>query len=107
MNETLFGGLIEQPNLRLGKGINRLGTYEYATDTVRISEILFEDEQLMDYVMYHELLHKKHQYKEGVQRTTHHSSAFRDDESKFPNAQVLEKELERLVRKHKGSWKFW
>ncbi|RJQ19327.1 M48 family peptidase [Candidatus Woesearchaeota archaeon] len=106
VNEQLFGGLMQRPNLRLGKGINRLGTYEYTSDTVRIAEYLLEYPELMDYVMYHELLHKKHQYKEGVQRTTHHSAKFREDEARFPRAAELEKELQKLVQRQKGGW-FW
>lgn len=107
VNDMFFAGIMEQPNLRIGNGVNRLGTYEYATDTVTISKTLLENEELMDYVMYHELLHKKHQYiaKEG--RTAHHSRKFRLDEKKFPNAELLEKELQKLVRKNKKfSW-FW
>lgn len=108
VNERFFGGLMQQPNLRLGKGINRLGTYEYATDTIKITEYLLEHPHLMDYVMYHEMLHKKHQYKEGVQRTQHHSAQFREDEAKFPNAEQLEKELQRLAGKQKRAWhSFW
>ncbi len=108
VNEQFFGGLMQQPNLRLGKGINRLGTYEYATDTIKITEYLLEHPHLMDYVMYHEMLHKKHQYKEGIQRTQHHSAQFREDEAKFPNAEVLEKELQRLARSQKRAWHgFW
>lgn len=106
VNEQFFGGLMQQPNLRLGKGINRLGTYEYATDTIKVTEYLLEHPHLMDYVMYHEMLHKKHQYKEGVQRTQHHSAQFREDEAKFPNAEKLEQELQKLARKQKGGW-FW
>ncbi|MBI4145972.1 M48 family metallopeptidase [Candidatus Woesearchaeota archaeon] len=107
VNAAFFAGLMDQPNLRLGKGINRLGTYEYATDTLKISGILLEHPELMDYVMYHELLHKKHQYKAGARRHTHHSAAFRTDEARFPRAAELEKELERLVRQEKSLLSWW
>jgi len=104
VNNLLFGSMLEKPNLKIGNGVNRLGTYEYATDTVSISKILLEHPELMDYVMYHELLHKKHQYKSTPGRHTHHTHAFRKDEKKFPNADVLEGELNKLVRKNKSSW---
>lgn len=107
INEHFFGGMMDQPNLKLGNGINRLGTYEYSTDTVAISKILLDDMRLLDYVMYHELLHKKHQYTAKGKRTTHHSRAFKRDEAKFPGADFLEKELERLVRKKKRFSLFW
>lgn len=106
VNAELFMGILEQPNLRIGRGINRLGTYEYASDTVTISSILLEHQVLMDYVMYHELLHKKHQYTANKGRSCHHSREFLIEEQKFPNAPVLEQELQRLVAHRKRGW-FW
>jgi hypothetical protein len=105
VNEKFFFGAMEQPNLRLSNGTRRVGTYEYATNTVTLSEILLENETLLDYVMYHELLHKKHQYTAKNGRARHHSTEFRRDEKKFPNAELLEKELVKLARKQK--WSFW
>jgi len=105
VNEMLFNGMMQEPNLKIGNGINKLGTYEYATNTITISKILLQDETLMDYVMYHEMLHKKHKYKAGRRRTLYHSKAFKEDERKFPNAELLEKDLSKLVRKKKMfSW---
>jgi len=102
VNDALFLGLGEQPNLKVGRGINRLGTYEYASDTVTISSILLEHPVLMDYVMYHELLHRKHQYTASKGRSCHHSHEFLAEERKFPNAAVLEEELQRLVTHRKS-----
>lgn len=101
LNDQFFNGMMAQPNLRLGNGVNLLGTYHYSTDTVTISRILLDNPLLLDYVMYHELLHKKHQFKSTGTRTCHHTKAFRDEELLFPYALQLEKELELLVRKHK------
>ncbi len=108
VNEMFFNGMMAQPNLKIGNGVNRLGTYEYATDTITISTILMENESLRDYVMYHEMLHKKHQYTAKKGRSRHHSTEFLRDEKKFPNAEMLEIELHKLVRKNKRkfSW-FW
>ncbi len=108
VNDMLFTSMMEKPNLKFGNGVNRLGTYEYATDTITISQILLENEELMDYVMYHEMLHKKHQYSAKPGRHLHHSAQFKKDEEKFPNSQRLELELNKLVRKNKRkvSW-FW
>jgi len=106
VNNAFFNGMMEQPNLKIGNGVNRLGTYEYATDTVTISRILLENASLMDYVMYHELLHKKHQYSAKRGRQLHHSTRFKRDEEKFPDSRNLEVELNRLVRKNKSGW-FW
>ncbi len=107
VNEAFFNGMLEQPNLKIGNGLNRLGTYEYATDTVTISKILLEKQELMDYVMYHELLHKKYQYKTRPGRQIHHGKKFRENERKFPDAERLEIELNKQVRKHKKNSWFW
>ncbi len=108
VNNAFFNEMMEQPNLKLGNGINRLGTYEYATDTITISQTLLENKELMDYVMYHEMLHKKHQYKAKPGRHLHHSTQFKKDEARFPNAELLELELNKLVRKNKRRFSlFW
>jgi len=106
VNEEFLGGLMEQPNLVIGNGVNRLGTYEYATDTITISKILLDDQELMDYVMYHEMLHKKHQYKSKEGRQVHHSRAFKREEKRFPNAELLEKGLGKLVKNNKRKFSF-
>ncbi len=107
VNDALFNGMMNQPNLKIGNGINRLGTYEYATDAITISKILFDNQELMDYVMYHEMLHKKHQYTSKPGRHLHHSTQFKKDEARFPNSEHLELELNKLVRKNKRWSLFW
>jgi hypothetical protein len=106
INAQYFNGLMEQPNLVIGKGVNKLGHYDLGTDTVSITENLLEHPHLLDYVMYHELLHKKHQFSGLGRRHTYHSAAFRAEERKFPRAAQLEKELSRLVStvKRRNFW---
>jgi hypothetical protein len=54
---------------------------------------------MLDFVMYHELLHKKH----GLTPTGRaHTKAFRADEAKYEEA--TQEELERYVRKQKRRW---
>ena len=63
LNELYFNNLIEKPNLKWGKNsIRRLGSYNYQTDEITLSLILKNNAHLMDYVMYHEILHKKHKF---------------------------------------------
>ena len=93
---------MEVPNLIWGKeSTHKLGSYDYGTDTVTISTILKDDLELLDYVMHHEMLHKKHKFKSKYGRTHAHTKAFRDDEKKFPNQPILERRLERLARRKK------
>jgi hypothetical protein len=104
VNHQFFTGLMVMPNLVFGTGLAKLGSYEYGTDTIMISEILLEDDELLDYVMYHEMLHKKHKFSEG----RHHTPAFRKDERLFGDIDYLEKKLAVLIRKAKrakrSSW---
>lgn len=90
LNEEYFGGMMSQPNLEWGsKSYRILGRYEYSTDTVRISTILRDEHDLLDFVLYHELLHKKHKFRCAGTQMRHHTKEFRAEEAKFriPNAQ--------------------
>ena len=101
INEDYFDGLLEKPNLKFGKKtFSKLGSYEYATDTVTISKALENDFELIDYVMYHELLHKKHQFTSKNGRSHHHTKLFRQKEKAFPNSSLMEKRLGRLRLKN-------
>ena len=99
VNDAYFHGMMTRPNLVWG-GRNKhlLGTYTYATDTIMISRVL-EDapKELLDYVMHHEMLHKKHKFSCKSGRTHSHTPAFKRDEAKFklPDA---EKKLTTWVR---------
>lgn len=102
INEKYFFGMLEQPNLAWGTAsFRKLGSYEYGTDTITLSRILSEDPELVDYVMHHEMLHKKLQYKAKNGRSLHHSSEFRRLEKRFENSALLEKRLQNLGRKRK------
>lgn len=87
---------MEAPNLEWSSGTRVVGTYEYATDTIKVSSFLQEDIQLMEYVIYHEMLHKKYKFKSSGMKTIHHPKAFRDEEKRFKNSAELEKRLYRL-----------
>ena len=101
VNLTYFDNTIPQPNLKVGKGINRLGSYEYASDTISISKMLLDYHDLLDYVMFHELLHKVHKFKASGSRHIHHSRAFKKAEKSYPNADLMEKKLGKLISKNK------
>jgi len=108
VNEKMFNGLMNKPNLLYsGESFNKLGSYEYGTDTIYMSTIfhdLPDDEQkFLDYVLYHELLHKKHTFNIKNGRHNAHTKAFRDDEQKF--AHNMEEELTKFLRRKKYSTK--
>ncbi len=102
MNEEFFLGLMDMPNLVIGQGTTKLGTYDYGMDTISISELVLQDRELVDYVMYHEMLHKKHKFVKG----RHHTKAFRNDERKFGDIPELDRRLAKLIRKKRSWWNF-
>ena len=106
MNDEYFDGMMSAPNLEFGdKAFRTLGTYDYTTDTIRISTVLRKNMTLLDYVMYHEMLHKKFQYRKTGKRTIHHSREFRQWESRFREPDV-ENKLKWFLRKEKLKM-FW
>ena len=98
VNEKYFFGLVERPNLTWHDSIRRLGFYEYGTDTISMSKVLGADTNLLDYVMYHEMLHKKHKFHCKNGRIHHHTKEFREMERKFDNSQEMEERIKGLVR---------
>lgn len=103
INEAYFNGMIDKPNLQWGNSsTSKLGSYEYGSDTITISSIFKnEGQELLDYVMHHEMLHKKFKFQSKNGRNLHHSSEFRKMESMFENKDLIEKEISRIARKHR------
>ena len=106
-NEMFFNGMLDIPNLQWGNdSTSKLGSYEYGSDTITISAIFkFSDPLLLDYVMYHEMLHKKFKFESKNGRTMHHSPEFKRMEAKFPNRDLMEKEISMLARRHHFSFR--
>jgi hypothetical protein len=103
VNETYFDNLVDISNLEWGSFSRaKLGSYDYHTDTIAISKIfLNEDTELLDYIMYHEMLHKKLKYTNNHNRSYHHTSQFRKMEKKFKSQKEIEKKIAFLVKKSK------
>ena len=106
MNNEYFNGMMIQPNLVFGgRNFHTLGTYHYTDDTIMVSSTLKKDLHLLDYVMYHEMLHKKFQYKKTGKKIMHHTREFKEHEKKF-NDSDIENKLKRFLKKEKLK-KFW
>jgi hypothetical protein len=101
VNEQYFFGLIALPNLIWSDSVNKLGSYEYATDTIAISKCLMHDLEALDYVMYHEMLHKKYKFYTKNGRSYHHTRKFREKEKEFQNSALIERRLKSIIRKKK------
>ena len=109
VNDTYFFGVMEMPNLVWHDSIRRLGTYEYGSDTISISKVLLNDIKVLDYVMYHEMLHKKFKFSSGNGRTCHHSKEFKEEEKKFEDSEQMEKNIRTVIlqNRRKKRWKFF
>lgn len=101
VNERFFSGLLDKPNLEWSNSMHRLGSYDFGTDTIRISSVLKDDLELVDYVAYHELLHKKLKFNAKYGRTRSHTPLFRKNERLFPNHAALEGRIGRICRRYK------
>jgi len=101
LNNYYFNGLLDKTNLRWGgENTTVLGNYNFSTDTITISSILKGTDDLLRYVLYHEMLHKKHGFIQTGSVSRYHTKEFRLDEKKFLTKDI-EKKLERFVAKKK------
>jgi predicted metal-dependent hydrolase len=101
MNKEYFFDYMEKPNLVWGQeSFRKLGSYEYATDTIIISTVLKGESLLLDFVMYHEMLHKDLKFESKNGRNYHHTSEFRKKEKQFYDKDA-EKKLTAFLRKKK------
>jgi hypothetical protein len=109
VNTYYFDGFMDKPNLVWGTdSARKLGHFEYATNTIMISTLFKEEDELLDYIMYHELLHKKLKYSTTNGRSLHHSKKFKDKEAEFANKNI-EKDLEHFLKRHRlrDVFRFW
>lgn len=105
VNERYFLGLVEQPNLVWGKfATTTFGSYDFKNDTVTISSVFrdVEDTKYIDYIMFHELLHKQRKFFKSGTKTYYHDKRFKRLEKVFENGDVIEKELTTVVRREKA-----
>ena len=99
VNEKHFLGLLDKPQLEWGSdSFRKLASYEYPTNTITVSSLFSEaPERLLDYLMYHEMLHKKLKFSSSNGRTRHHSSEFRRMEGNFEGSGTIEEELNAFI----------
>ena len=100
VNKNCLNDLLEMPNLIWGhKSVRKLGSYNYKTDTITISSIFIQEPQLLDYIMYHELLHKKFKFSTKNNRNCFHDARFKKAEKAFPGSELMESLIKKLTRK--------
>ncbi|MCY4587830.1 MAG: SprT-like domain-containing protein [Bryobacterales bacterium] len=92
LNERLFDNLLARPRLTwsLRRSRRSLGHWDPVHNTIVISRIFDEPEVprfLVEYVLYHEMLHLKHPVEYARGRKRAHTKQFHADERKFPSYQ--------------------
>ena len=103
VNEKYFGQAMKRPRLDWSRRLSSrvFGHYEFVGDTIVLNTLLSEDgvpAWVLDFVMYHELLHKKHGLRWSGTRAMAHTAAFRADERRFERYEEAERFLRRLAR---------
>lgn len=89
LNRTYFEGEMKKPALGWSlRGSRRLlGHYDPAHHAIVVSRLLDDDrvpEYVVEYVLYHEMLHLKHPVEYRDRRRCVHSPAFKAEERRFP-----------------------
>ena len=104
VNRSYFAGQIDKPCLHWNNVPTtcKFGHYQKSHDTIMISVSLDDPkvpEMLLDFIMYHELLHKKHGVTRKNGRRIVHSIEFREEERLFVEYEKAEALLKSLAKK--------
>jgi len=104
VNERYFYGQVEIPNLVWGEhSTTSLGSYNFKIDTIRISRVFEKlnekDPELLDFVMYHEVLHKAHKFRNNRGKNRYHDSAFRMKEKQFEDFEGVDTRLKNALKR--------
>ena len=104
VNNQYFNGNIQKPRLVWSRTFNcrKFGHYDIAHDIVMVNSSLDNSEVevfTVDFIVYHELLHKKLGVKSNGQNIISHDSEFRRQERLFEQFDKARKHLNCLARK--------
>jgi len=98
INKKYFSDSMDKPNLVWGQdAFRKLGHYEYASNTILVSSIFKKEPELLDYIMYHEVLHKVLKFKQSGTKNYHHTAEFRRKEKEFENSDLMEKRIKEII----------
>jgi hypothetical protein len=107
VNATYFGRSMPKPKLSWNRTLTarKFGHYQPSRDMVMISVSLDDPEipsYLLDFVLYHELLHKKHGAAIVNGRRQSHGPIFRADERRFAEYREAMQRLNELALRQRG-----
>lgn len=107
VNAAYFDNQMPRPTLVWNRTLTarKFGHYQPSRDTVMLS-VTLDDPQVpayvVDFVLYHELLHKKHGSSLVNGRRLAHSPGFRAEERQFAEYETAEQRLKELARRQYG-----
>jgi hypothetical protein len=102
LNARYFAGRLERPQLSWSMRRTRriLGHHDHVHSTIIISRTLDSariPRMVVEYVLYHEMLHVAHPPKTAAGRTVYHSRQFRTDERRFEKLDETLKFLDEIA----------
>ncbi len=102
-NTQFFQNQLEQPNLLWGaQSLRKLAHYNFHNDTIVMSTAFqTAPQEMLDYIMYHEMLHKHLQFHQHNGRHSYHSPQFKHAENLYPNKAQIEQQIQQLIRTQK------
>ncbi|MFT4309266.1 MAG: hypothetical protein ACMXYL_02150 [Candidatus Woesearchaeota archaeon] len=109
INAKYFNSMLEKPSLVWeGEAKRTLATYNFHDDTIRISRV-FKDapQEIIDFLVYHEALHKFLKFKEKGQRFMHHTKQFRRLESMFEGYNLIDSKISNYLRHRQKKRQLW
>jgi len=103
VNRAYFDNQLARPTLHWSRRLThrKFGHYDLLRDTVMISRTLDRADVplfVLDHVMHHELLHKKHGFVAASKRRCFHTPAFRAEERAFVQFKDADRFLNQLAR---------
>lgn len=107
VNAAYFAGRMSKPRLVWNRTLTaqKFGHYQPSRDTLMVSTSLDDPRvpaYMVDFVMYHELLHKQHGVTTVNGRRLAHSPGFRADERRFAEYDEAKRHLDELALRQRG-----
>ena len=101
LNRQHFGGLLGRPRLSWSRAAARtaLGHFDAAHNAIIVSKIFDRPgtpQFLVDYILYHEMLHLKHPVEHRRGYRCFHSALFREEERRFPQFLEAKRLMDKL-----------
>lgn len=104
VSQVYFGGAVAKPRLTWSRRITscKFGHYDPLRDELMVSATLDSrevPEYVVDFIVYHELLHKKHGTSWHNGRQAVHTEAFREDERRFAEFNAADGAIKALAKR--------